>query len=78
MCHIFGVDLQLNLRDFKNYYSISCFDVSEQDEKLAINGVNVTIEIEKDTKFTVNCFCVILTEKQVNIELKSGKMSTLS
>jgi len=70
------LELILNLRDFKNYYSIFCFDVSEQDEKLAINGVNVTIEIEKDTKFTANCFCVILTEKQVNIELKSGKMAT--
>ena len=67
MCLIFGVYPQLNLRDFKNYYSIFCFDVNEQDEKLEINGVNVTIKIEKDTKFTANCFCVILTKKQINI-----------
>ena len=78
MCNIFGVDPQLNLRDFKNLYSIFCFNVSEQDEKLAMNGVNVTIEIEKDTEFKAKCYCVILTEKQVNIELKTGKMASLS
>jgi len=78
MCNIFWVDPQLNLRDFKNHYSIFCFNVSEQDEKLAMNEVNVTIEIEKDTEFKAKCYCVILTEKQVNIELKTGKMATLS
>ena len=60
------------------YYSIFCFDVSEQDEKLAMNGVNVTIEIENDTEFKAKYYCVILTENQVNIELETGKMSTLS
>ena len=78
MCNIFGVDPQLNIRDFKNHYSLFCFNVSEQGEKLAMNGVNVTIEIEKDTEFKAKYYCVILTENQVNIELKTGKMSTLS
>ena len=78
MCNLFGMDPQINMIDFKNLYSIFCFDVSAQDEKLAMNGVNVTIHINKDTGFKARCFAVILTEKEVNIELSSGKMSNIS
>ena len=78
MCNLFGVDPQINMIDFKNLYSIFCFDVSAQDEKLAINGVTITIDINKDIGFKARCFAVILTEKEVKIELSTGKMATIS
>ena len=77
MCEKFGVDPQLSYEDFKNIYSVFCFDTSDQDEKLAINGVNVTVEIVKDDKFVARCFCVMLVEKEVQIELNNGRMAQI-
>ena len=74
MCKIFGNDPQLNYLDFKDLYSIFCFDVSAQDETLASNGCDVTIHITKDTALQVKCYCVILEEKSATISLKNGKM----
>jgi hypothetical protein len=78
MCKRFGVDPQLSYEDFKNIYSVFCIDVSEQDEKLALNGVNVTFEITKTNGFKPRCFWVVLVEKEATIELNSGKMTTIS
>ena len=77
VCKEFGVDPQLGYLDYKNLYSVFAIDLSEQDEKLAINGVNVTIEITKDTAFKAKCVCVILVEKEISIELTNGKMTTI-
>ena len=78
MCKAFGAEPQLNMRDFKNIYPIFCFDVSEQDEKLSLNGVNITIDVIKDQGFVGTCFCVILMEKELSIELSSGKMVSIN
>ena len=74
MCKVFDKFPQLNYLDFRDLYSIFCFDVSAQDEKLASNGCDVTIHITKDTNLKVQCFCVILEEKLTTISLKNGKM----
>ena len=78
MCKVFGVDPQLNYLDFKDLYSIFCFDVSAQDDKLASNGCDVTIHITKDTAFKAACYCLILKESHSTINLKNGKMHMFS
>ena len=45
LCKEFKNKPQLNMLDFQNLYSVFCFDVSAQDEKLIINGCNLIIEI---------------------------------
>ena len=47
MCMEFHNNPQLNIRDFKNLYSIFCFDVSALDEKLSINVCDITVLITK-------------------------------
>ena len=78
MCKRFNNSPQLNYLDFKDLYSIFCFDVSAQDEKLASNGCDVTIHITKDADLKVKCFCVILEEKTAKINLNDGKMHLFS
>ena len=78
ICKVFGVEPQLNYPDFKDLYSIFCFDVSAQDEKLASNGCDVTIHINKDTAFKASCYCLILKESHSAINLKNGKMHMFS
>lgn len=78
MCKRFNNSPQLNYLDFKDLYSIFCFDVSAQDERLASNGCDVTIHITKDTGLNVKCFCVILEEKTAKINLNDGKMHLFS
>ena len=78
ICKVFGVEPQLNYPDFKDLYSIFCFDVSAQDEKLASNGCDVTIHINKDTAFKASCYCLILKESHSTINLKNGKMHMFS
>ena len=69
---------QLNIRDFKNLYSIFCFDVSAQDEKLSVNGCDVTIHITKTSDFKAKAYCLVLEEKHCQIEVKGGKMFSIS
>jgi len=68
---------QLNIRDFKNLYSIFCFDVSAQDEKLSINGCDITVHITKTNDFKAKAYCLILEEKHCQIMIKGGRMFTL-
>ena len=63
--------------DFKNLYSIFCFDISAQDEKLVVNGWTVIIEIEKDTGLKMKAYCCILEEKSVEILIRDGKMYSI-
>ena len=64
--------------DFQKLYSIFCFDVSAQDEKLIINGCTVSIEIEKDSELICKAYCCILEEKEVEILIKGGKMYSIN
>jgi hypothetical protein len=77
MCKEFNVIPQLNIRDFKNLYSIFCFDVSAQDEKLSVNGCDITVHITKSTDFKAKAYCLILEEKHCQIQIKNGKMFTV-
>jgi len=77
MCKEFNVLPQLNIRDFKNLYSIFCFDVSAQDEKLSVNGCDITVHITKSSEFKAKAYCLILEEKHCQIQIKNGKMFTV-
>ena len=74
MCKLFGQDPQLSYVDFKNLYSIFCFDVSAQPYDLEKYGCDVTIHITKDEALKLMCYCVILAEKHVEIQVQGGKM----
>jgi len=75
MCKNFGNEPQLSYSDFKNLYSIFCFDVSAQSDNLVINGCDVTIHITKDNLFTPKCYCLVLEEKHIDINLKGGRLN---
>jgi len=68
---------QLNIRDFKNLYSLFCFDVSAQDEKLSVNGCDITIHVTKTSDFKAKAYCLVLEEKHCQIMIKGGKMFSI-
>ena len=78
LCNIFDKKPQLNILDFMNLYSIFCFDVSAQNEKLVVNGCNITVEIEKDSALKLKSYIVVLEEKKVDILIKAGKMFSVA
>ena len=77
LCKIYKSKPQLNIMDFQNLYSLFCFDVSAQDEKLLVNGCMVKLEIEKDSALELKSYCCILEEKSVEIEIRGGKMFSI-
>ena len=77
MCENFRVIPQLDYMDFSDLYSVFCFDVSSQDLSLGVNGVTVTIHINKDNEFKARCVCVILEEKTIKMNLKGGRITSL-
>ena len=76
-CKYFRNKPQLSLLDFRNLYSIFCFDVSAQAENLCINGADITLHIVKENNYEGNCITIILAEKFMELKIKSGKMMTL-
>ena len=77
MCKLFGQDPQLSYVDFKNLYSIFCFDVSAQAYDIEKYGCDVTIHITKDEGLKLMCYCVILADKHVEIQVQGGKMKMI-
>ena len=78
MCKNFGVRPQLNYFDFRDLYSIFCFDITAQDDNLVSNGCDIIIHITKDPLLLVQCYCLILEEKVLKINLKNGMMHMIS
>ena len=76
-CYDFKVEPQLSLEDFKNLYSIFCINVSDQDDRLAINNVDVTLHITKDSNFKAKVYTLILEEKKIEMKLYGGKISII-
>ena len=76
-CKDFKTKPQLSLEDFKNLYSIFCINVSDQDDRLAINNVDVTLHITKDSNFKAKLYILILEEKKIEMKLNGGKISII-
>ena len=78
MCLNYGNEPQLSYQDFKNLYSIFCFDVSDQDVNDVINGMKVNIIMEKTDGFQPDMIVVILLESLLEIELSGGEFSAVN
>ena len=76
-CKDFKTRPQLSLEDYKNLYSIFCIDVSSQDDKLAINNIDVTLHITKDSDFKAKLYTLILEEKAISMRLSGGKVAII-
>ena len=76
-CKYFKNKPQISLLEFRELYSIFCFDVSSQSENLCINGADITLHITKDVNYVGNCIVIILAEKFMELKIKAGKMMTL-
>ena len=78
MCLNYGNEPQLSYQDFKNLYSIFCFDVSDQDVNDVVNGMKVNIIMEKTDGFQPDMIVVILLESLLEIELSGGEFSAIN
>lgn len=76
-CKDFKTKPQLTLEEFKNLYSIFCINVSDQDDKLVINNVDVTLHITKDSNFKAKLYILLLEEKKIEMRLNGGKISII-
>ena len=72
MCKHFGNRPQLNYKDFKDLYSIFCFDLSAQEEWFPGSTCEVTLHITKDADFKAKCYCLILKEEDSTINVANG------
>ena len=70
-------DTYLSLTDFKNLYPIFYFDISNQDEKLIVNGCSITIHLKKSDTFIPKCYVLIIEEKYSKIMLSNGKFTLI-
>ena len=77
MCLNYGNEPQLSYQDFKNLYSIFCFDLSDQDVNDVVNGMKVNIIMEKTDGFRPDMIVLILLESLLEIELSGGEFSTI-
>jgi hypothetical protein len=77
LCKTFGVENQLNKKEFNDLYAIFCFDVSAYPEKTNPGGINITIEIEKDDNSTLLAYCLVLEEEHRYIHNVAGKMNRI-
>ena len=75
ICRANKIKPQLSLLDWKRLYPIFCFDCSNQDDRLVINGVDVQIHITKDDNYEPKLFALILEEKQIEFKLSNSKIS---
>ena len=74
MCKTFGVEPQLNLKDFKDLYPIFCFDVSAQKQKADTETINIQLKVEKVGNIPVRGYALILEDTQHKIITKDRKM----
>ena len=75
MCAIFGNNAQLSPLDWRNLYSIFCFDLSAQPEDLVKNGCDVTIKIEKSEAIkSFKVYAVAMVDANHFIELNNSRM----
>jgi len=68
---------QLRCKDFSNLYPIFYFDLSNQDQKLIMNGCTITIHMKKTDAFKPNLYYVILQEKSIEMKLNGGKITLI-
>lgn len=77
LCKTFGVENQLNKKEFNDLHPIFCFDVSAFPEKTNPGGINITIEIEKDDNSKLIAYCLVLEEESRYIHNVAGKMNRI-
>ena len=78
VCDLFGNDAQLSPLDWRNLYSIFCFDLTAQNEDLVKNGCDVTIKIEKtEGQEAFKAYAVALADSSYRIQVANGRMSKI-
>ena len=77
LCKKFKTDPQLNARDWKDLYSIFCIDTSDQDDNLAINSVNASVILNKDTNFKPRMYVLILEECKIKMNVNGMQISVI-
>jgi len=77
-CKTFGVEPQLNLQEFRDLYAVFAVDLSAQPENLRLNGIDLTIHIEKDSQLTLQSFCLVLEDVHYSIDVEGGRMLRIS
>ena len=77
VCKVFGVEPPLNPNDFRNLYTLYCFDLSAQDENLVKNGVNIQLVIKKSSAEPLNAYCLILEDASYIIKVINGQMTRI-
>ena len=70
----FGVEPPLTPNDFRNLYTLFCFNLSAHDENLVKNGVNIQLVIKKSSAEPLNAYCLILEDTSYLIKVINGQM----
>jgi len=77
MCKTFNVNPQFDYTNFLKNYPIFCFNVSAHDENLTKNGVQIVINIEKNTAVELTGYCLVLEEQEHVIKIMERHMTRI-
>ena len=77
VCKVLGIEPPLNPNDFRNLYTLHCFDLSAQDENLVKNGVNIQLVIKKSSAEPLNAYCLILEDASYIIKVINGQRTRI-
>jgi hypothetical protein len=74
-CSYFGVECQLNIKEFIELYPVFCFNTTPQNE--ALQGNSLSILIEKNGTDQMTAYALMLEEEHINANLADNSIRKL-